>query len=84
MPGYTRREPAPPQESDLHRLFDLGYVTVTEDLRLEVSARLREDWENGREYYAHHGQSLISRPADSANWPRREHLAWHNQNIYKP
>ena len=30
--------------SDLHRLFDLGYLTVTPDLRLEVSERLRGDF----------------------------------------
>lgn len=38
--------------------LDLGYVTVTPDLRLEVSSQLRADWQNGREYYAHHGQPL--------------------------
>src|SRR5271167_1536981 len=38
--------------SDLHKLFDLGYVTVTPALRLEVSSRLREEWHNGKEYYA--------------------------------
>lgn len=32
--------------SDLHKLFDLGYVTVTSDLHLEVSPRLREEWHN--------------------------------------
>jgi putative restriction endonuclease len=44
--------------SDLHKLFDLGYVTVTPNLCLEVSRRLRAEWENGREYYAHHGSPL--------------------------
>lgn len=34
--------------SDLHTLLDEGYVTVTRDFCLEVSRRLREDWENGR------------------------------------
>jgi hypothetical protein len=37
--------------SDLHRLFDFGYVTVMPDLHLEVSSRLRSDFENGRTYY---------------------------------
>ena len=35
--------------SDLHKLFDVGYVTVTPELTLEVSPRLREEWHNGRE-----------------------------------
>lgn len=36
--------------SDLHTLFDLGYITVTPELRLLVSRRLREEWHNGLEY----------------------------------
>jgi len=69
--------------SDLHKLFDLGYVTVTPELRLEVSTRLREEWHNGREYYAHHGQPLNFLPVDSANLPGRDFLAWHNENRFK-
>jgi putative restriction endonuclease len=69
--------------SDLHKLFDLGYVTVTPELRLEVSGRLREDWENGRDYYAHHGKPLSFRPADSASCPSRQFLEWHNENTFK-
>ena len=69
--------------SDLHKLFDLGYVTVTPELRLEVSGRLKEEWSNGREYYAHHGQPLNFLPVDSANLPGRDFLAWHNENRFK-
>jgi putative restriction endonuclease len=47
---------------DLHTLFDDGYITITQDLRIEVSKRIREEFENGHEYYAHHGD-LISREA---------------------
>src|SRR5258706_5120751 len=32
---------------DIHSLFDAGYVTVTPDLRFEVSRRIREEFENG-------------------------------------
>jgi putative restriction endonuclease len=69
--------------SDLHKLFDVGYVTVTTDLRLEVSPRLREEWHNGKEYYAHHGKALGCLPADPASLPSREYLAWHNQEVFK-
>ena len=69
--------------SDLHKLFDLGYVTVTPDFRLEVSTRLRADWHNGREYYAHHGQPLRYHPVDEANRPSREFLEWHNENRFR-
>jgi putative restriction endonuclease len=29
--------------SDLHKLFDLGYITVTGDMRIEVSKRIKLD-----------------------------------------
>jgi len=46
--------------SDLHILFDEGYVTLTEDLRVQVSDRIKEEFENGREYYQHRGKPLVS------------------------
>lgn len=69
--------------SDLHKLFDLGYVTVTPELRVEVSPWLKTEWQNGREYYAHHGQPLRVHPADAASQPSREFLSWHNQNTFR-
>jgi putative restriction endonuclease len=69
--------------SDLHKLFDLGYVTVTPELRLEVSPRLKAEWENGREYYTHHGKELAIRPAEKSSLPRQAYLAWHNENVFK-
>jgi putative restriction endonuclease len=68
--------------SDVHKLFDLGYVTVTPALRVEVSPRLRAEWENGREYYAYHGKELTCEPADITNLPSREFLQWHNENRF--
>jgi putative restriction endonuclease len=62
--------------TDVHRLFDLGYVTVSSDGRFEVSRRLREDFENGRHYYAMHGHP-ISLPDDASQHPAREALEWH-------
>lgn len=61
--------------SDLHKLFDVGYITVTRDLRVEVSPRLREEWHNGREYYVHHGKALEFLPPNPANRPSPEYLA---------
>jgi putative restriction endonuclease len=69
--------------SDLHTLFDVGYVTVTPDLKLEVSPRLREEWHNGREYYAHHGEQLNFLPTDPGNRPSAEFLRWHNEEVFK-
>src|SRR3954451_14576812 len=40
---------------DIHSLFDLGYVTISPDMTFEVSKKIREEYENGRHYYALHG-----------------------------
>lgn len=68
--------------SDLHNLFDLGYMTITLDYRVEVSRRIREEFQNGRHYYALHGQKLEVLP-DAANaHPAKEYLEWHHR-IFK-
>jgi putative restriction endonuclease len=67
--------------ADLHRLFDKGYLTVTPARHLEVSARLRADFSNGRSYYPLHGQALRL-PNNPAEQPAAEFLAWHNERVY--
>jgi putative restriction endonuclease len=68
--------------ADLHRLFDTGYVTVTPDLRLEVGARLRDDYRNGRSYYPLHGARLQA-PAAALHRPGKEYLEWHNSHVFR-
>jgi putative restriction endonuclease len=66
---------------DIHALFDMGYVTVASDLRFNVSRRIKEEFENGRDYYKLHGQPIA--PAVSSNWsPDATSLAWHNEQRY--
>lgn len=67
---------------DIHSLFDAGYVTVTPDLRFEVSRRIKEEFDNGKHYYALHGQA-ISTPPDMAQHPDPAALSWHNEHCYK-
>jgi putative restriction endonuclease len=67
--------------SDLHTLFDRGYLTVTPELRLEVSGRIREDFDNGRHYYALHGEAVRSPPA-AGHRPSAEFLRWHNEQTF--
>ena len=61
---------------DIHKLFDTGYVTVTPDLNFEVSQRIKEDYENGRDYYALHGKQIAA-PVRLNERPDRSVLAWH-------
>ena len=67
---------------DLHALFDKGYVTITPTMHVEVSRRIKEEFENGRDYYRHHGQA-IRLPSIPTDRPSPEFLAWHNSNIYR-
>lgn len=66
---------------DLHALFDAGYLTVTPELQVEVSGRIREEFENGKDYYALHGKELWV-PTDAARRPNAEFLAWHQEQRY--
>jgi putative restriction endonuclease len=68
--------------SDIHRLFDSGYVTITDDYRFEVSRRIRDEFENGRDYYALHGRNILL-PGEIEMKPSGEFISWHNENIYR-
>ncbi len=67
---------------DIHSLFDAGYVTVTPDLRFEVSRRIKEEFDNGRHYYELHGHK-IDAPLDVGRRPDAEALTWHNENRFR-
>jgi putative restriction endonuclease len=68
--------------TDIHRLFDRGYVTVTPDFRFEVSQRLREEFENGKTYYALQG-NVIQLPDRVADRPDPDLLRWHNERVFE-
>lgn len=67
---------------DLHTLFDRGYLTVTEDYHVEVSRRIKEDYGNGRDYYALRGKQILEIPQSVQDRPAREYLRWHNEEVY--
>ena len=48
--------------SDVHTLFDDGYITIDKDYRIDVSSHLHEDYGNGKDYYKYHGQKLLIVP----------------------
>lgn len=68
---------------DLHTLFDRGYLTVTKDYAVEVSHRLKDEFDNGKEYYALHGKKILL-PDAAAFRPSPDQLAWHNEHVYRP
>jgi putative restriction endonuclease len=67
--------------SDLHILFDRGYLTVTPEYRVEVSGRLKRDFDNGEEYFTRHGQQIVI-PASPKWRPHRDFLVWHNERRF--
>ncbi|MFC4529322.1 HNH endonuclease [Sphaerisporangium dianthi] len=67
--------------SDVHTLFDRGYLAVDPDYRLQVSPRLREEFGNGEEFYKRAGQS-ITVPEHRRDRPGREGLEWHLSEVF--
>ena len=68
--------------SDLHTLFDKGYLGIDpKAMRILVSSRIREQFENGREYYSLEGRTLTL-PSDPAAAPAFENLAYHADKIF--
>lgn len=70
--------------ADIHKLFDLGYVTVDPAYRFRVSKRLRLEFNNGLDYYRYDGESLKVVPQQSPDRPGADYLEWHNDVIFRP
>ena len=66
---------------DVHSLFDAGYVTITPEHIFEVSGRIREEFENGRDYYAMQGREVWT-PSTPDTSPSMSFLKWHNESRY--
>jgi len=68
--------------SDIHKLFDTGYVTVNPDYQFEVSDRIHTEFNNGKQYYKLQGTKLWI-PERPEEQPDRQHLEWHNENRFR-
>lgn len=68
--------------SDIHTLFDLGYVTIDKSHRFRVSGKLKDEWSNGRIYYDLQG-SAVRLPSQAEMRPSREFLERHNDEIFR-
>ncbi len=67
--------------SDVHTLFDKGYLTITPEYRLRVSARLKQDFDNGDQYYQRQN-NIIWTPARDEDKPNRQSLEWHADSVF--
>lgn len=68
--------------SDVHTMFDRGYLALTDDHRLLVSPRLREEFGNGEEFYARAGDG-IAVPKPVSQRPAGEFLQWHRDTVFR-
>lgn len=68
--------------SDVHTLFDLGYLGIDLKHRLLVSPRLKSEWGNGKEFYDRSG-STIRLPLNRSDRPSRESIEWHLDEVFK-
>jgi putative restriction endonuclease len=68
--------------SDVHTLFDRGYLAVDPRYRLLVSPRLRDNFQNGDQFYTRAGQ-VISLPDHRVDRPHRDFLEWHLEEVFK-
>ena len=66
--------------SDVHTLFDRGYVTVAPDFRVLVSPRLKRDFDNGEHYYQYQGEKIWT-PQTSTDRPAKSFLEWHRDEV---
>ncbi len=67
--------------TDVHALFDRGYVTVTRDYKFRVSRRLKDDFDNG-EYYRQFQGGELWLPPSAEDKPKREFLEWHGDTVF--
>lgn len=68
--------------SDLHTLFDRGYITIDERKRVRVSRQIREEWANGRDYYALEGHE-VRQPDPPYAPPAPDYLEWHRDTLFR-
>ncbi len=68
--------------SDLHKLFDRGYITVTPSLNIRVSKAIRDHYHNGKHYLIYNGKNLVQVPRKKPEQPAREYLEWHNEEVF--
>lgn len=66
---------------DIHSVFDAGYLTFDEDLRVVVSDRVRTEFNNGNEYRRLQGERLRL-PQNREFHPDPARLQWHRENRF--
>ncbi len=69
--------------ADFHKLYDAGLVGVTQDLKIKVSPRIREEYFNGKAYYRLDGSAVSHLPDRAELRPDPDRLAWHHAQYFQ-
>lgn len=69
--------------ADFHRLFDVGLVSVSPEMRIKVSPRIREAYFNGKAYYRMNDAPLSQLPDRPEMRPDPDKLNWHFKNCFQ-
>lgn len=69
--------------ADFHRLYDAGLVSVTPEMRVKISPRIREAYFNGKAYYRLNDAQLAQLPDMQELRPDRDRLNWHYKNRFQ-
>jgi len=68
--------------SDVHTLYDRGYLGVDLKHRLLVSPRLRTEFSNGEQFYVRVGQTIAT-PERRTDRPNQRFLEWHLDTVFQ-
>ena len=69
--------------SDVHTLFDRGYLSVDPNFRLVVNPRLRDEFGNGDEFYERAAtRHPITLPSHRLDRPNKDFLEWHLDEVF--
>ena len=68
--------------SDLRRLFQRGYISVSPEYKVMVSPQLEQDYKDANTYHELDGRQLHV-PIQPVHRPRREFLQWHVARVFR-
>jgi putative restriction endonuclease len=68
--------------SDIHKLYDRGYVSIDTDYKFQVSDSLKDEFNNGKTYYQL-DKKKIWLPNEPGFWPAQENLEYHMNEIFR-
>ena len=68
--------------SDLRRLFQRGYISISPEYTVMVSPQLEQDYKDANSYQELDGRQLHV-PIQPVHRPRREFLQWHVARVFR-